>query len=116
MNQRNGITAAGYGSVKLTIELDRPTGVILDGDQHLFIADQANHRIIGSDENGFRCIFGCSGRKGSRNDKLSSPHTMSFDSYGNIYVTDKGNDRVEKILKNELRSESKITTGELNYF
>ena len=95
MNQRNGITAAGYGSVKLTIELDRPTGVILDGDQHLFIADQANHRIIGSDENGFRCIFGCFSR-GSRNDKLYAPHTMSFDSYGNIYVTDKGNDQVQK--------------------
>ena len=104
MNQRNGITVAGNESVKLTIELDRPTGVILDGDRYLFIADQANHRIIGSDENGFRCIFGCSGRKGSRNDKLYALHTMTFDSYGNIYLTDKGNDRVQKILKNELRS------------
>ena len=103
MNQRNGITAAGYGSVKLTIELDRPTGVILDGDQHLFIADQANHRIIGSDENGFRCIFGCSGQ-GSTNDKLSGPISMSFDSYGNIYVTDRDNHRVQKILKNQLDS------------
>ena len=61
LNQRNGITVAGKGSAKVTIELNEPTGVVLDGDQHLFIADFRNHRIIGSDENGFRCIFGCSG-------------------------------------------------------
>jgi len=95
LNQRNGITVAGYGSVNVTIELHYPTGIVLDGDQYLFIADQADHRIIGSDENGFRCIFGCFSR-GSRNDKLYAPHTMSFDSYGNIYVTDKGNDQVQK--------------------
>jgi len=91
-NQRNGTTVAGKGSVEVTIELVNPTGVVLDGDQHLFIVDQGNHRIIGSDENGFRCIFGC-----STNEKLSFPQTMSFDSYGNIYVTDLTNNRVQKI-------------------
>jgi len=96
LNQRNGITVAGKGSVEVTIELNRPTGVVLDGDQHLFIVDKDNHRIIGSDENGFRCIFACLG-KGSTNDKLSYPTSMSFDSYGNIYVTDQSNNRVQKI-------------------
>ena len=86
-NQRNGITVAGNGSAKLTIELFHPTGIVLDGDRHLFIVDHGNNRIIGSDENGFRCI----------NDKLSSPVTMSFDSYGNIYVTDYYNDRTQKM-------------------
>ena len=95
LNQRNGITVAGNGSANRTIELYLPTAVVPDGDRHLFIVDCGNHRIIGSDENGFRCIFGCFSR-GSTNDKLSNPHTMSFDSYGNIYVTDKGNDQVQK--------------------
>jgi len=98
-NQRNGTTVAGNGSSKLTIELNTPTGVVLDGDQHLFIVDSYNHRIIGSDENGFRCIYGC-----SMNDKLSYPVTMSFDSYGNIYVTDRDNNRVQKIVKNQVCS------------
>ena len=96
LNQRHGITVAGYGSANVTIELFHPTGIVLDGDQHLFIVDCYNHRIIGSDENGFRCIFGCSGY-GSTNDKLSYPASMSFDSYGNIYVTDLLNNRVQKI-------------------
>jgi len=43
LNQRNG-------STKLTIKLIYPTGIVLDGDQYLFIVDQGNHRIIGSDE------------------------------------------------------------------
>ena len=97
LNQRNGITIAGKGSAKLTIDLHYPSGIVLDGDQHLFIVDFENHRIIGSDENGFRCIFGC-----STNDKLTYPHTMSFDSYGNIYVIDQSNHRVQKILKNQV--------------
>ena len=75
-NQRNGITVAGNGSAKLTIELFHPTGIVLDGDRHLFIVDQGNNRIIGSDKNGFRCIFGCSGERGSTNDKLSLPRTI----------------------------------------
>ena len=102
-NQRNGITVAGKGSPNVTIELYHPTGVVLNGDQHLFIVDKDNHRIIGSDENGFRCIFGCFGG-GSTNDKLYRPISMSFDSYGNIYVTDQFNLRVQKILKNQVCS------------
>ena len=101
-NQRNGTTVAGKGSTKITITLFSPTSVVLDGDRHLFIVDQRNHRIIGSDENGFRCIFACSGEQGSTNEKLSFPQTMSFDSYGNIYVTDRDNNRVQKIIKNNI--------------
>jgi len=96
LNQRNGITVAGNGSANVTIQLKWPTGIVLDGDQYLFIVDNGNHRIIGSDENGFRCIFGCSG-EGSTNDKLYYPIRMSFDSYGNIYVTDRDNHRIQKI-------------------
>jgi len=96
LNQRKGITVAGKGSANVTIGLYYPAGVVLDGDQHLFIVDCYNQRIIGSDENDFRCIFGCSGY-GSTNDKLYHPITMSFDSYGNIYVTDRYNNRVQKI-------------------
>ena len=100
LNQRKGITVAGKQSSKLTIALLCPTGIVLDGDQHLFIVD-LNNQIIGSDENGFRCIFGCSD-EGSTNNKLSNPYTMSFDSYGNIYVIDSGKNRIQKIVTNSI--------------
>jgi len=100
LNQRNGTIVAGDSS---TIRLKYPSGIVLDGNQHLFIADQGNDRIIGSDENGFRCIFGCSVH-GSSNYKLSSPYAISFDNYGNIYVTDLSNHRMQKIVKNNICS------------
>ena len=102
LNQRNGTTVAGKKSANVTIVLFFPTGIVLDGDQHLFIIE-AQNRIIGSDENGFRCIFGCSGN-GSPKSEVMFYVSMSFDSYGNIYVIDPENNKVQKIVKNQVCS------------
>ena len=57
----------------------------------------AINRIIGQGPNGFRCVAGCWKYIRHRpNDQLSRPTSMSFDSDGNIYVTDTGNNRVQK--------------------
>jgi len=97
LNQRNGITVAGKGAPKVTIALNGPRSIVLDGDRHLFIVDSSHHRIVGSNEGGFHCIFGCLGSFGSTDNTLFNPQSMSFDSYGNIYVTDIGNNRIQKI-------------------
>ena len=99
LNQRNGVTVAGQGSSSATINLVQPTGFAFDGDHYLFIVDHGKHRLIGSNEYGFHCIFGCSASAGSTNDKLNLSATMAFDSYGNIYVTDQYNNRIQKIVK-----------------
>ena len=95
--QRNGTTVAGNGSSG-TIDLDRPTGVFVDGDGYLFIVDQYNHRIVGSDSSGFRCLVGCSRVNGAGSSELSFPHTMSFDMDGNLFVMDRGNARIQKFF------------------
>ncbi|CAF4055159.1 unnamed protein product [Adineta steineri] len=91
--QLNGTTIA-TGSIVLS----GPTSVILDADGYIFITDDWSHRLIGSGPNGFRCIAACSGSAGSSSSQLYYPHTMSFDSYGNIFVTDATNNRVQKFL------------------
>ena len=99
--QSSGITVAGSGSINITITLRCPTSIVLDADGYLFIADHHNHHIVGSGPNGFRCIVGCSvGVGGARNalDQLFYPATLSFDHFGNIYVTDWGNNRIQKFL------------------
>ena len=108
LNQRNGVTVAGQGSVTATIDLVQPTGIALDGDRYLFIVDHGKHRLIGSNEYGFHCIFGCSASLGPTNDKLNLPASMSFDSYGNIYITDQYNNRIQKIVK-------KTTCGKFDF-
>ena len=93
----NATTVAGRRAPG-TITLSYPTGVVLDADGYLFIVDKNNIRIVGSGPTGFRCIAGCSGTSGTTSDKFCTPRTMAFDSYGNIFVTDSCNNRVQKFL------------------
>jgi len=94
--QLNGTTVAG-GPLNVGIQLQNPTGIILDADSYLFIVDSSNNRIVGQGPTGFRCIVGCSAL-GDAEQLLSQPWTMAFDSYGNIYVTDANNSRIQKFI------------------
>ena len=95
LGQINGTTVAGNTSANLTISLYYPRNVILDGNKYLFITDD-KHRIVGSDENGFRCIVACSGSAGSTSNKLYYPQSLAFDSFGNLFVVDRNNHRIQK--------------------
>ncbi|CAF1689042.1 unnamed protein product, partial [Adineta ricciae] len=95
VEQLNGTTKVGNGSSSVTFTLNRPSGIVLDAQKYLFIAEFGKGRIIGEDANGFRCLVGCDG-DGSQSDQLSYPITLSFDTDGNIFVIDYGNDRIQK--------------------
>ena len=93
----NGSTVAINGS-NGTFTLNCPTGVVLDIDGYLFIADAHNNRLLGSGPSGFRCIVGCTGTSGSASNQLSLPHGFGFDSYGNLFVVEYGNNRLQKFF------------------
>jgi hypothetical protein len=93
--QSNGITVAGSGSPSPTVSLLCPSGIVLDAHKYLFIVDDKNHRIVGSGPNGFRCLVGCY-REGSQSNQMNHPVTLSFDRFGNMFVTDQGNHRIQK--------------------
>jgi DNA-binding beta-propeller fold protein YncE len=42
------------------------------------------------------CIAGCSGTTGLGANQLNSPRDLRFDSEGNLYVSDQGNNRIQK--------------------
>ncbi len=93
--ESNGHTVAGFES-SIHFILNRPTGIILDGNNYLFIVDSHNHRIIRSVPNEFRCIVGCSDTSGDAPYQLHYPHSMAFDTSGNIVVTDLENRRIQR--------------------
>jgi hypothetical protein len=95
-NQINGTTVPG------NMPLNCPTGVVLDGGENVFIVDSGNNRIIRSQSYGFQCLVGCNVGSGPAANQLSNPQNMAFDSYGNIYVTDRNNSRIQKFIVNNL--------------
>ena len=102
--QLNATTVAGGAVSATTISLYYPAAVILDADKYLYIVDYWNHRIVGQGPNGFRCIVACNGN-GSASNQLTYPRSISFDSYGNLFVVDLGNSRIQKFtLTSELCS------------
>ncbi|UJR18636.1 hypothetical protein I4U23_005544 [Adineta vaga] len=113
--QTNATTVVGEKSIKPTIILKNPTGITIDGDGYLYIVDQDNNRIIRGGSFDFRCILGCAaGGKDpllhGESYKLLGPQQMAFDSYGNIYVADSNNRRIQKFFYSERSCESETTT------
>ncbi|CAF0761483.1 unnamed protein product [Adineta steineri] len=95
--ESNGITVAGNGSLNPTITLRYPSGVILDAEKYLFIVEYGNSRIVGSGLNGFRCLVGCYAVSSQSSD-LTTPFSFSFDHSGNMFVTDRGDSRIQKFF------------------
>ncbi|CAF1452778.1 unnamed protein product [Adineta ricciae] len=93
--QLNATTVAGAG-LNGSVTLDFPTGVILDTDKNLYIVDYYGNRVFRSGLDGFRCLVGCSGKNGSGPTEFYFPITIAFDSYGNIFVADEQNNRIQK--------------------
>ena len=93
--QVDGLAVAGKGALQ-TYALNCPSSVVLDADGYLFIVETAKNRVVGSGPNGFRCIIACAEVNGSAPNQLSNPRVLSFDSYGNLYVTDGFNNRIQK--------------------
>ena len=93
----NATTVAGWNVSATTISLSCPIAVTLDADKYLYIVDHRNHRIVGQGPNGFRCIVACNGN-GSASDQLAYPWSLSFDRYGNLFVVDRDNSRIQKFV------------------
>ena len=93
-------TTVVINGIEGPISLLYPTGIVMDAKGYLFIVDSGNDQIIGSGPDGFRCVVGCSDSSSSQ---LTNPQSMSFDSYGNIYITDRNNNRIQQFtLSNNL--------------
>lgn len=97
LGQSDGVTIVGDGAPG-TFTLDWPTAIIFDANGYLFISDKFSNRLIGSGPMGFRCLFGCSTVAGSAANQLNAPRGFTFDTYGNIFVADENNDRIQKFL------------------
>jgi sugar lactone lactonase YvrE len=102
------ITIAGTGvdgfqdGSALQAQFTAPFGLAFDGSGSLYISDQKNHRIRILDSLGIVSTFAGTGKPGFLDAavqycQFDNPRGLTFDSKGNLYVTDAYNNRIRKI-------------------
>lgn len=91
------------GEGNLPRQLRSPRGLAISEGNDLFIADTGNHRIQIFSLKGLalRSVWGKldplgNPVKGTGNGQFNEPTDVAIDNHGNIYVVDKGNNRVQK--------------------
>ena len=79
----------------------RPTDIAWDAADNFFVSDgYGNSRIVKYDKNG-RFIKSTGNTRGSAPGQFSTPHTIATDAQGNVYVGDRGNNRIQ-VFDNDL--------------
>jgi sugar lactone lactonase YvrE len=96
---------SGDGGPATSAPLDRPTGLALDGNGNLLIADRGNHRIrmVAAGTGVITTVAGLGAAGFSGDDGpagaalLNGPAGLAVDAAGNLFIADQGNHRVRRI-------------------
>lgn len=86
-------------------QLDAPSGIAVEDDGNIFIADTHNHRIRQITPDGVIHTIAGQGTAGYAGDggfggsaQLFNPAGLALDGAGNLYVADSGNNRVRRLI------------------
>lgn len=97
LNQNKGKSKTKEGNSE--IQFNKPTGLAIDSQGYLYVADRNNDRvaIFNSFGNFIREI-----RDGSASltTSFNKPHGLAIDKEGNLFVADRNNDRIRKYDSN----------------
>ena len=98
---------SGDGGSALAASISYPKGLALDINNHLYIADRANHAIRKVDGSGVITTIVGTGEYGFLGDNgpadqalIASPNSVAITENGTLYFTDLGNRRVRKVDTN----------------
>ncbi|HEY7226966.1 MAG TPA: 6-bladed beta-propeller [Nitrososphaeraceae archaeon] len=79
-------------------QFDNPRHVVVDKElKYVYVADSKNNRIQKFFTNGTYVTSFGNGKPGYKPGEFNLPTTIDIDSHGDFYVTERGNERVQKI-------------------
>jgi tripartite motif-containing protein 71 len=88
-----GSTTDLYGTAN--VALNTPTGIVVDGSGHVFVADSINNRVIEFSSTGaFIAEWGGSTTYGTENQQLAKPMGLAIDGSNHLWVADENNSRL----------------------
>lgn len=96
---------AGDGGQAIAAKLNKPSAVALDASNNIYIVDEGNHRIkkVNASTGIITTVVG-TGTAGYTGDaglataaQLNAPTALALDGFGNIYISDNGNNVVRKV-------------------
>ena len=95
---------SGDGGPATRASLNLPSGVVVDDKGNLYIADRSNNRVRVVNRKGIIKTFAGNGRDGYHGDNmpalkatLDKPFGLALDKDHNLYIADRGNNRIRKV-------------------
>ncbi len=95
---------SGDGGAALFSALSSPEGLAFDGSGSLYVADYGNNRIRKISSAGIISTYAGNGTSGFSGDggpataaQINQPIGLAFDPSGNLYISDRSNQRIRKV-------------------
>jgi sugar lactone lactonase YvrE len=98
---KSGSSAPFGVMTSVSVAFEHPVAVALDGSDHVYVIDGNRVRRLGTRGAATVAGTGFQGFSGDRGPAthalLSSPAAIAFDSEGNLYIADTGNNRIRRV-------------------
>lgn len=95
---------SGDGGPATQASLNLPSGIVVDEEMNVYIADRSNDRIRAVDAKGVIHTYVGTGVEGFSGDngpatkaQLNKPFGLALDKKHNLYIADRGNNRIRKV-------------------